>query len=386
MVIDLTAIEKSTLYKFLSLYLGSSFILIIIVAFLYFSNEQRLYFDLTKSKMQNIASELSSKIIYSHMSGIKLDIKELYPSKDYELAFYDNRGKKIFGDIKESIDLNKEIIENKESFILINKSTFGHLDIYAIAIKEQFYFKQVKELKLNIIVLFLLIYSVIALIGFYLAKLFIKPIKDDRDKLNNFIKDTTHELNTPISAILMSTESDVLSPKQIERVRLSAKRVSEIYKDLSYIFLEKDIEKELIKKIELNKVIEKQLIYFEALALKKRLKIIKDIESFSFKIKEDDFIRLFNNLISNAIKYNKIGGELKIVLKNGVLEIRDTGIGIEKTKVNDIFKRYYRATKEQGGFGIGLNIVYEICKKYSIKIEVDSTYNKGTEIKVLFNL
>ena len=77
MVIDLTAIEKSTLYKFLSLYLGSSFILIIIVAFLYFSNEQRLYFDLTKSKMQNIASELSSKIIYSHMSGIKLDIKEL---------------------------------------------------------------------------------------------------------------------------------------------------------------------------------------------------------------------------------------------------------------------------------------------------------------------
>ena len=72
----------------------------------------------------------------------------------------------------------------------------------------------------------------------YLAKLFIKPIKEEREKLNNFIKDTTHELNTPISAILMSTESDTLNDKQIQRVRLAARRVSEIYKDLTYIFLE----------------------------------------------------------------------------------------------------------------------------------------------------
>ena len=57
-------------------------------------------------------------------------------------------------------------------------------------------------------------------------------------KLNNFIKDTTHELNTPISAILMSTENKTLSEKQIERVRISAKRVSDIYSDLTYLFLE----------------------------------------------------------------------------------------------------------------------------------------------------
>ncbi len=66
-------------------------------------------------------------------------------------------------------------------------------------------------LKSDIFLLFLFIYSIVSIIGFYLAKLFLKPIKDEREKLNNFIKDTTHELNTPISAILMSSEKDELS-------------------------------------------------------------------------------------------------------------------------------------------------------------------------------
>ena len=68
--------------------------------------------------------------------------------------------------------------------------------------------------------------------------------------------------------------------------------------------------------------------------------------------------------MSNAIKYTDMNGDISISLNtNGELKISVTGMGIEKNKINDIFKRYYRATSEQGGFGIGLNIVRDICTR-----------------------
>ena len=385
MVIDLTLSEKRTFIRFLSLYLGSSLILILLVAFFYFQNEKRLYFDLAKSNMQNVVSKISSKIIYSHMTDTPFDKSLVLNTNEYKISFYNEKKEKIFGNLDVKIDFSKDIIkDDKEHFILIDKSTLGHLDVYYIAIQENVYFKKVEELIFNITFFFLLLYSLIALTGFYLAKLFLKPIKEEREKLNNFIRDTTHELNTPITAILMSTEKTSLNEKQIQRIRLSAKRVSEIYKDLTYIFLQGSSENKASEKIEVDKLILEQLEYLEPLASKKKIKINSSLESFEYLINKDDAIRVINNLISNAIKYNNVKGEINISLKNKTLTIQDTGIGIDKNKLDDIYKRYYRATKEQGGFGIGLNIVSHICAKYNIKIDVESQKNKGTSFFLHF--
>ena len=354
------------------------------IAVLYYQNEKILYYDLTKSNMQNEVSKISSEIILSHMSGNKFDKEKLLETENYKISFYDKNQNKIFGNLDENIDFSKKIIDTKNSFILVDDSVLGHLDIYYIALKENMYFKKIEELKLNIIGIFFIIYLIIALIGFYLAKLFLRPIREERVKLNNFIKDTTHELNTPISAILMSTENKNLSEKQIERVRISAKRVSEIYSDLTYLFLENKETIKNIQEVNLKDLISEQMEYLDLIATKKRVKINKNIEDFDYKIDKDDFIRIFNNLVSNAIKYNKMGGIIDISLQNNILKISDSGIGIEKDKINDIYKRYYRATNEQGGFGIGLNIVSYICSFYKIKILVDSQINKGTIFTLTF--
>ncbi len=385
MVIDLTASEKSTFFRFLGLYLGSLFILMVLIAFFYYQNEKRLYFDLTKSNMQNIVSEISSNIIFSHMSGSKFDTSNLLKTEKYKLSFYNQNKEKVFGNLDDKIDFTKNLIQHEEHFVLVDHSPLGHLGIYHIAIEENLFFKQIKELQFNIVIFFITIYSIIALVGFYLAKLFLQPIKEERNKLNNFIKDTTHELNTPISAILMSTESTNLNEKQLERIRLSAKRVSEIYKDLTYIFLQEHEQKREVSSIDLEKLVLEQLDYFEPLANKKRINIVSNIETFNYAIKRDDFIRLFNNLVSNAIKYNNMGGNIYITLRsNGELTIEDTGIGIEEEKLKDIFKRYFRATSEQGGFGIGLNIVRHICQRYNITIDVHSIIKKGTTFSLKF--
>ena len=377
MDIDLTSSEKKSFFSFLALYLGSSFILMLIALFFYYQNEKTLYLDLVKSNMQNIVSKVSNEIIISHMLDVEFDKNIYLNNQDYKISFYDKDKNLLFGNLNEKLNFEQNFYNDEEKLIIVDSSTVGHLGIWYIALKDNSLKEKISNLKLNIFLIFLIFYTIIAIVSWSLAKLFLKPIKDDRERLNNFIKDTTHELNTPISAIIMSCEDDNLTKKQIDRIKFSAKRVSEIYKDLTYIFLG-NIEKKSLDKIDLSKVIKEEIINFEPMIARKRLKINLNIEEFFYEINKDDFIRLFNNLFSNAIKYNKTDGNIDIILQNSELIIKDSGIGISKDKIKDIFNRYYRATNQSGGFGLGLNIVNMICKTYNIKIDVQSSENIGS--------
>ena len=385
MVIDLTRSEKITFRKFLGLYLGSSFVLLTIIFFLFYKMESRLQYDLITSNMQNVSSKVSSSIVYAHLAGMTIDTAKMANYIKYDYALYDKNHRRLVGNINDRIDLSKRIQKIDESYVLVDSSPRGHLGVHHIVIKENIYNEKITVLIEQLIFFFFVLYGSIAVSAYYLASLFISPIINERKKLNNFIKDTTHELNTPITAILMSTgKGSPLTEKNMQRINLSAKRISEIYKDLVYLFLQDNRKTDHEAVLNLDKIIQEQLVYFESFASKKKLTITSNIEETKFTMDKENFIRLFNNIVSNAIKYNKIQGSIHIELKNHSLKISDTGIGIKKELLKDIFTRYYRATKEQGGFGIGLNIVYHICKTYNIKIDVESKEGEGTTFKLDF--
>src|SRR5574344_313742 len=383
MDIDLTNSEKKSFFSFLGIYLGSSFILISIALFFYSQNEKTLYIDLAKSNMQNIISKASSEIIVSHMLNGNFNKESYLNNQEYKISFYDKDKNFLFGNLEGDFSFEQNFYNDEEKLIIIDSSTVGHLGIWYIVLKDNSLKEKISNLKLNIVLIFFIFYSIITLIGWSLAKMFLRPIKNERERLNNFIKDTTHELNTPISAIIMSCEGDNLTQKQLDRIKFSAKRVSEIYKDLTYIFLE-NIEKKNFDKIDLSKIIKQEIISFEPMIARKKLKIDLQLEEFFYEIGKNDFIRLLNNLFSNAIKYNKIDGNIDIILKNRELIIKDTGIGVSKDKIKDIFNRYYRGTNQSGGFGLGLNIVNMICKTYNIKIDVESIEDSGTKFILNF--
>jgi len=379
LVIDLTRNEKTTFFRFLGLYLGSSFILLTIIFWQFYKIEYKLYYDLVSSNMQNIASKISANIIYADMSNLAIDTSKISDTIQYKYALYDKQHQKLAGNIDIDVDINAPIQKIKGDYILVDSTPRGHLGVFHIAIQENSFKKIRTELLEDMVFYFVVIFSLISLVGYYLANLFISPIINERRKLNTFIKDTTHELNTPITAILMSTgKNAALTERNMERINLSAKRISEIYKDLVYLFLQEN--KRVIEPtiLQLDTTILEQLKYFEAFASKKGLKITHDLERTTYKIDKESFIRMFNNIVSNAIKYNKIGGTINITLKENILKVEDSGIGIKKDRLKDIFKRYYRATKEQGGFGVGLNIVHQICKAYNIKVDVKSTEHEGS--------
>ena len=379
--------EKRTLIQFLLLYLGSSFILFAIIAYLFYQNESRFFYDKTRSSLEVRAGKLSSKIIYAHMMGKELSLDDIVAKDKNKIGFYDKNNAIISSSISNSINFSKHIYQNKNSMILVDKSTFGHLGVESIVLEQEGVESFVTDLQYKILFSLLFIYLLLAIIGYFLAKLFIKPIQLKRIQLDNFIKDSTHELNTPITALILSVNSPMVnSPKNLERIRLSASRVSAIHKDLTYLMLDSENgNSKVIEDLLLNDIVKEELSYLTLLAEKKKIEMqVEYRDEIYFKIDKESFVRLIHNLISNAIKYNTIGGKIEIVLKEKTIMIKDTGIGIAKEHQKGIYERFYRATNQVGGFGLGLNIVYKVCKEYNIEIDFESTVDKGTTFWLRF--
>jgi len=350
----------------------------------YFENKKELYFNLSKSNVKGIIRNIKSKITFAYKNKNSIKDIDFLHSKEYSISLYNAKKEKILGNVENNIDFKNDITFQKEHIIFINDYKLEHFSIQYILVKENVYFKKLSALKLKIILLFLIIYSLTSALLYLVIKSFLKPLHNEKIRLSNFVKDATHELNTPITAILLSSENKVLSEKQIERIRSSATRASEIYQDLSYIFLENKNEKLFLENLCINELITEQLEYFQPLIKQKRIKITSNLEETYYSMNNNEFIRLINNLISNAIKYNKFAGFVNITLKDNTLEIRDTGIGIEEEKLKDVFKRSFRGTMEEGGFGLGLSIVHYVCNKYNIKIEINSELKEGTTFTLFF--
>jgi len=95
------------------------------------------------------------------------------------------------------------------------------------------------------------------------------------------------------------------------------------------------------------------------------------------------------NLISNAIKYTKDSGQIKVEIDetdtNVKIKIIDNGVGIPKTELGRIFERFYRVDKsrsrERGGTGLGLAIVKHILEGHNSSVEVESVEGKGSVFK-----
>jgi len=226
-------------------------------------------------------------------------------------------------------------------------------------------------------------------LGLLLARRFVKPMRDSIVLLDRFIKDTTHELNTPLSAILANIEmmdTDVMTQKnkiKLNRINIAAKTVSTLYKDLTYLTLEREKENE-DEEVELRSLIEDRAEYFSVLAQSKNISCQLELEETYLFIDRRKITRVIDNLISNAIKYNKRNGTIGILLKENRLVIWDTGIGIQEDKIPLVFDRYLRFNESEGGFGVGLSIVKTILDEYNIDIEVYSTEKKGTKMVLLW--
>jgi two-component system OmpR family sensor kinase len=355
-----------------------------LLGYFYYRSQEQLMFSHQRIRMMEYASTQARRRNQLHRHYPQ---EKRYPrDARFESAIYDLEYQKIFSTLKGlEVHLDEVIYHSGDNIHLIKILDDYYLGAkyLVIEVPEEKAWYQALINKILLYALPLLV--LLMLLGVYLSRLFVRPMRNSIMLLDRFIKDTTHELNTPLSAILANIEMmdrermTGTNAKKLNRIEIGARTVSTLYEDLKFLTLEsnKPIEDETV---DLLPMVENRLEYFTLLMQSKNIRLYKELVPSMITIDKRLITRVIDNLLSNAIKYNKRGGVIDITLEEGCLIIADSGIGIQKEKLGSIFERYSRFNESEGGFGIGLNIVKKIIDHYGMEIIVESELDHGTKV------
>ncbi len=376
--------EKRSLLRFLVLYLASTFILFSMAAWVFYTSSLHHLLDqqtdALKYESEHFISELRTlhqsskpKLAYPHLPGL-------------DSAIYDLDKQYIYGTFKTIPSL--DVRENEKKLYHEAHIEPYYLGAAYLLLSKKVDFAPIEELQRDIVIFMLLAGVFFSALGFFLGKLFVAPMRNSMQKMNDFIQDTTHELNTPISTILTNIELIETFGKheensaEMKRIEIASKTLSRIYDDLTYLNLNHQYHREVVT-LNMSELIEERMLYFAAMIEAKGLKTTVESEkNVLLQMDKNDAIRLLDNLVSNAIKYNKQKGVLIVKMTSTRFSVEDTGIGIGAKDLDTISQRFKRANKSEGGFGIGLDIVNQVVNSYGFILEINSKEREGTEVRI----
>jgi len=214
-----------------------------------------------------------------------------------------------------------------------------------------------------------------------------------------FLGNVSHELKTPIfniqgyihTLIDGALHDPNVNEKYLLRTSKSIDRLISIIEDLEVIAkLESDELALDLTKWDFIDLVNELFDFFEIKASEKNIKLSLDCSSETLLVFADKekINQVLLNLISNSMKYGKIGGNIIISIEKGVesslIKVSDDGIGISKDNMGRVFERFYRVDKgrsrSQGGTGLGLAIVKHIIEAHEQEIQIKSEVDKGTTI------
>jgi two-component system OmpR family sensor kinase len=379
--------ERKSLIRFLIIYLTSTFILFALASWGFYTIGKQHIVEKQRARLYYRADRLLSEIRNLHQSDAKV---LYYPDYgDVDSAIFDRDGRYIFGTFKHPVSLST-LRKCDDCLIIERKVEPYYLGAARLAVLKTFDTKPLEILQRDI-ALFMVVSGVFfAILGYFLGKLFIKPMRDAMEKLNRFIQDTAHELNTPVSTILTNIEMIEAfqgcpdAKEELKRIEIASKTLNRIYDDLSYINLNHRYHRK-IEPIDMGALVRERLTYFSAMTEAKALRLRSDIRNdVIVRIDRNDALRLIDNILSNAVKYNRQGGKLEVRVTQNCFEAEDSGEGIAPEALEEIRKRFVRANESEGGFGIGLHIVDTVARYYGFELEIESHRNVGTKVRVIW--
>lgn len=244
----------------------------------------------------------------------------------------------------------------------------------------------------------LIIFVVLEIGMIYLSKLIAhwisKPVEETFDKQKEFIADASHELKTPLSVIMASSEALERNPKEkkwLDNIKTESSRMNNLIIDLLDLAkMEKDENMQLIEG-NLSRTVELSVLTFEVKAFEKNIKLDYKIEdNIMLKMNENNIKQVIEILLDNAIKHSKQKGHVKVNLNKSsdiILTVSNEGEAIPKEEEEKIFERFYRVDKARNRndnhYGLGLAIAKNIIEKHHGKISASSN-NGITTFKIVF--
>ncbi|KAB7885160.1 sensor histidine kinase [Poseidonibacter ostreae] len=380
--------ERKALFSFLSIYVGSAILLISVLLYIYYNNELESVADSCSMEMSNASMHIKSDILNSYMKHKKYVPKKL-ENDEVRYALYDKDKKVIYSyiDAAELVDFSASTMyESSHYHYYITTLDEKAIPVKYIAIETCLGIQNRNNLKIYVIVALILSGIFIGFIGYLLSKILLKPVRERVEQMDKFIKDSAHELNTPITVLMTSTSmlKNGKNPDKMMRYILSStKQISQIYNDIHFSAFN-EINDDVFEEFNLKELVKDSVEYFNDISITKKIVINDDLEDCFILMDRTKTQKVVNNLISNAIKYSNNNSIVNVVIKDNILSVEDFGIGISEQEQKEIFKRYKRGTNIEGGFGIGLDIVKRISEEYNLKLDLKSQLGQGSTFYIDF--
>ncbi|MCA9104964.1 MAG: PAS domain-containing protein [Planctomycetales bacterium] len=218
----------------------------------------------------------------------------------------------------------------------------------------------------------------------------------------DFVANVSHELKTPLSAIKAYAETlrmgawDDLEnrPRFVDEIETQAERLYSLILDLIQLARIESEDFTIVKEpVDLGEIIEEAIAPFLRVARSHQveLEVIHVDDGVHAYSDPDSLVTIIDNLVSNAIRYTKAGGQVTLRYggdeTNAWIEVADTGIGIAPEHQTRVFERFYRVdrarSRDVGGTGLGLSIVKHLSQALDGSIELSSKVGVGTRIRVV---
>lgn len=230
---------------------------------------------------------------------------------------------------------------------------------------------------LKVAFLYMIVFFSILLFALFYSFYALHPLKKALHLLEEFLKDLIHDLNTPVTSILLNTQwlTKQNPSEALERIELGAKTISSLHKNLEAMhngFIQSH------ESIELSNFLHVRASPFQKLY--PHLNFHFHLNPCDCFCDVDALSRIVDNLLSNACKYNTKKGHITLSNDSASLSIEDTGVGIKN--IHRIFDRYYKESPR--GLGIGLHIVKKYCDALRINITIESQLGVGTKVHLVF--
>jgi two-component system sensor histidine kinase CiaH len=256
----------------------------------------------------------------------------------------------------------------------------------------------------NLIYTFTLVGLITLVVIYFISRFFsnkaIEPIKEAFDKQKQFIADASHELKTPLAvintnadALLLNSEDTISNQsKWIYYIKSEIERMSKLTNDLLYLAQVDNSDVALVHcDFNLSETVEEVILTMEAAIFEKDRILDYNIEpDLIIKGNSAQIKQVIMILLDNALKYSNDKGKISLNLvkynNKAILTVSNTGTGIPKEHLDQIFHRFYRVdksrSKNSGGYGLGLSIAKTIVEQHKGKISVKSIENQVTTFTV----
>ena len=231
------------------------------------------------------------------------------------------------------------------------------------------------------------------------VKDYLNQIEKERMIRQEFFSNASHELKTPITSIqgyAELLESGMIQDEATKadfasRIKKEAVRMTGLINDILMISRLEAKEAEVtFSDVRVSVLLEEIIDSLKPQAAEAQVFVHVDCQPLMIHANLQQMRELLTNLISNAIKYNRPGGQVWINIRETdgqmVIRVKDNGVGIPSDSLDRIFERFYRVDKgrsrKQGGTGLGLSIVKHIVNFYHGTIHVSSEPDMGSEFTV----